>query len=65
MLRIILCASIIVTAISAAVIGIARYSALEREQRSAADGLLIVSAVVVLGSLVMAAIIFRALRPHA
>ena len=64
-MRIILCASIIVTAISAAVIGIARYSALEREQRSAADGLLIVSAVVVLGSLVMAAIIFRALRPHA
>jgi hypothetical protein len=65
MLRIIFCASIVVTAIAAAVVCAIGYSAVQGEQRSLADGLLIVSAVVVLGSLVMAAVIFRALRPHA
>ena len=62
MLRIVLCATIVVTAISVAVIGIARYFALQHEERSAVDGLLIASAVVVVVSLLMAAFIFRALR---
>ena len=63
MLRAVLCASIVVTALAVAAIGIARYSTLENEQRSLADGLLIVSAIVVLVDLIMAGFIFRALRP--
>jgi len=60
----ILCTSIVVTAIAAVLVGIVRYSTLQGEQRSAADGLLIVSIVVAVGGLITAAVIFRALRPR-
>ena len=63
MLRAVLCASILITAMSVAAIGIARYSTLQNEQRSLVDGLLIASAIVVLISLIMAGFIFRLLRP--